>query len=170
MLLSVYNICKFYPSSKCILVKASADTRSPGNLVSSHDFDAVNADIVTNCLHSVPLETFDSNHCTHLFIDEGQFISSLRSSIEMIISCNPTIEIHIAALNGDRDQHMFKEICDILPIANVISKYAICCDCKKRNAVISKLKIGTPETVPLRFIGGLNEYDVYCIVCSLKKR
>jgi thymidine kinase len=148
---------------KTIFINYVADTRYANereSLVCSHDGQKV-ITLMTKTLYEDPLGI--PNDTQVICIDEGQFFGGLRQFCERWVIRG--VDIYVAALNGNKDQKIWPNIGEIIPICNKITfKYAVCIVChdKKATCTRSLIKFDNPDNI---LIGGDESFVSVCTKC-----
>ncbi len=94
-------------------------------------------------------------------VDEGQFFSDLAEQCEAW--ANQGRHVVVAALDGTFERKPFGQVCEMVPLAESITKLsAVCMMCRSRDAHFS-LRIGREKTV--EHIGGKESYRATCRAC-----
>eukprot|EP01006_Ploeotia_vitrea_P061529 TRINITY_DN78328_c0_g1_i1.p1 TRINITY_DN78328_c0_g1~~TRINITY_DN78328_c0_g1_i1.p1 ORF type:complete len:265 (+),score=38.18 TRINITY_DN78328_c0_g1_i1:36-797(+) len=152
-----------YSQKRCLVIKNKMDTRynSEGEVdsVVSHNRDQIEAVAaaklgdVEEWLHKADV----------IGIDEGQFFPDLKDFAEK--AANMGKHVIIAALDGDYKREPFGDVCQIVPLAEEISKlHAICMTCKAHKAAFTR-RLCAGDQVEL--VGGADKYIAVCRACYL---
>ncbi|AMB18394.1 M061R [Myxoma virus] len=146
-----YQIARY----KCLVVKYEKDVRY-GNDVRTHD---------NTCISAVPTASLDdvesiSEHVEVIGIDEGQFFPNIVSFCERMANAGKVLIV--AALDGTFQRKPFTNICELIPLAENVTKLnAVCMYCYK-DASFSK-RLGNETEIEI--IGGSDKYKSVCRKC-----
>jgi len=144
---------------KSILVVNSAkDTRSPDEVLKTHDNVKFNCHKVLE-LNSL-VNTPDFHDAEVVAIDEAQFFSDLKRFIEYCLKVNKSIII--AGLDGDAFQRKWGELLDCIPLASEVTKLSALCVCCN-DGTAGPFTKRTVDNKELELIGGS---DMYIAVCQ----
>ena len=142
---------------KIVVINSSKDTRSPEEILKTHDgieFPCLKVDHISHCIIQ---ESFCDAEI--VAIDEAQFFANLKDFIEMCLFLNKSVII--AGLDGDYKQRKFGEVIDCIPLASdVIKLSALCMDCK--NGTPGPFTKRIVENDELELIGGKECYRAVC--------
>ena len=111
---------------KIVVINSSKDTRSPDEVLNTHDgvqFPCLKVDHISRCI-------IEESFCNAdiVAVDEAQFFSNLKEFVEMCLFLEKSVII--AGLDGDYQQKKFGEILDCIPMASdVVKLSALCMDC-----------------------------------------
>ena len=133
------------------VIKHSLDTRYDDDQhITTHDGKKI------PCIHLSSLESIDPREWDVIMIDEGQWFNDLYSWIEKYFSLCHT-RIHIAGLNGDKNQKNFGDI-------NLLSPF-----CSEEHIHYGMCVICGDSAAFTRYKGDSNERDIigddYYTVC-----
>tara|TARA_Y100000356_G_C11188326_1_gene250709 strand:+ start:320 stop:856 length:537 start_codon:yes stop_codon:yes gene_type:complete len=143
---------------KIIVISSAKDTRSPDEVLKTHDNVKFKCLKVMDLFDVIYMEDYDDADI--IAIDEAQFFPRLKKFVEYIMYENK--EVILAGLDGDSFQKKFGEILDCIPMASNVTKLsALCMHCND----------GTPgpftkrivDNMQLELIGG---NDMYMAVCD----
>lgn len=141
-----------------IVVNSAKDTRSPDEILRTHD------DVKFKCLKVANLfdiaSTDEFYSCDTIAIDEAQFFPNLRRFVELCLFEKKMVII--AGLDGDCFQRKFGELLDCIPLASEVTKLsALCMMCG--NGTLGPFTKRTVASKELELIGGS---DMYIAVCQ----
>mmetsp|Transcript_25099 Transcript_25099/g.27854 ORF Transcript_25099/g.27854 Transcript_25099/m.27854 type:complete len:174 (-) Transcript_25099:102-623(-) len=138
---------------KCLLVKYAKDYRSGEDTISTHD--NITADAIScNELSEIEL---NAKHYDVIGIDEGQFFDDIAEfSDRMAIQGK---EVIISALSGTFERKNFKNIPDLLPLAEEICHLKSKCEECEEEASFTLRTSNSKEEV---LIGGDEYYRPVC--------
>lgn len=117
---------------KCLIINSSVDNRDISNIISSHSSSynglSPKIDVVsTDCLEKVDVSNYDI-----ISIDEINFFTNIKESIEKWLNLNKLI--YISGLDSDYMGNPFGELSTIYHMAeDIIKLKAICAICCKNN-------------------------------------
>ena len=142
---------------KILVVNSAKDTRSPDEVLKTHDNVRFDCFKVYELFELVNNEEF--NNADIIAIDEAQFFPRLKEFVEYCMCVNKYVII--AGLDGDSFQNKFGELLDCIPIA---------CEVTKLSALCMRCKYGTPgpftkrivKNQELELIGGSDMYIATC--------
>jgi thymidine kinase len=142
---------------KILVVNSAKDTRSPDEVLKTHDNVKFNCFKVYELFELVNKEEF--NNADIIAIDEAQFFPRLKKFVDCCMCVNK--DVIIAGLDGDSFQNKFGELLDCIPIACEVTKLSALCMC---------CKDGTPgpftkrivKNQELELIGGSDMYIATC--------
>lgn len=135
------------------IVNSAKDTRCSEDVVCTHDQNKI------ACIKTNDITTILDIESNVIAIDEGQFFTGLRDTIEKLLAKGKTIII--GGLDGDFMQKPFGEIPNLIPLADdIIKLHAICMVCKD----------GTPAPFTKRTVSHTDQElvgasDMYMAVC-----
>ena len=98
-------------NKKVVVINSSKDTRSPEEVINTHDgvqFPCLKVDHISHCIIK---ESFCNADI--VAIDEAQFFTNLKEFVEMCLFLNKSVII--AGLDGDYKQRKFGEVIDCIP-------------------------------------------------------
>ena len=154
----IRRLKRFKVIGKNILVVNSAkDTRSPDEVLKTHDNVKFNCHKVYNLFDLVHKDDFEIADI--IAIDEAQFFSQLRKFVEYCLFENKTVIL--AGLDADSFQRKWGEILDCIPLACEVTKLsALCMYCNNGNpGPFTKRIVDNRE---LELIGGSDMYRAVC--------
>ena len=148
-----YNII----GKKIVVINSSKDTRSPEEVLKTHDgikFPCLKVENITDCIMN---EEFC--HADIIAIDEAQFFTCLKDFVHMCLFLKKSVII--VGLDGDYKQRKFGEIIDCIPMACEVTKLsALCMECKNGTAgPFTKRLIECDNT---ELVGGEESYKAVC--------
>ena len=142
---------------KIVVINSSKDTRSPDEVLNTHDgvqFPCLKVDHISHCIIS---DTFCSAEI--VAIDEAQFFSNLKEFVEMCLFLEKSVII--VGLDGDYKQRKFGEVIDCIPLASdVVKLSALCMDCK--NGTPGPFTKRIVKSDALELVGGTDMYKAVC--------
>lgn len=151
---------KKYHKSKILLFKPKIDTRDYG-IVKTRNGKEINA-ILINDLNEI--EKHLSDKITTIFLDEANFLKGDVKNLTKLSIMND-LDIFVAGLNMDSDQHPFGIMPNILAVADdVVIFHASCNDCN-RDAYYTYYD-GKKDTI----LVGSEGYSALCVNCLRKKK
>ena len=142
---------------KIVVINSSKDTRSPDEVLKTHDgvqFDCLKVDHISHVI--IRQEFCDADIVA---VDEAQFFTNLKDFVDMCLFLDKSVIL--VGLDGDYKQQKFGEILDCIPVAS---------DVVKLSALCMKCMNGTPgpftkriiDNDKLELVGGS---DMYIAVC-----
>jgi thymidine kinase len=132
----------------------SLDERNGKGLIFSHDGLSVSCKSIKD-INEIDIDSYEV-----IFIDEGQFFVGLYDFVKNNFHKNVTI--HVAGLNGDKNQDTFGDINRLSPLCSEEKLHkSVCFECGN-NATFSKCLIDSNEVIN---IGSENEYQAVCGKC-----
>ena len=142
---------------KILVVNSAKDTRSPDDVLKTHDNVKFDCFKVYELFELINKEEF--NNADTIAIDEAQFFPRLKKFVECCMCVNKSVII--AGLDADSFQNKFGELLDCVPIA---------CEVTKLSALCMRCKDGTPgpftkrivKNQELELIGGSDMYEAVC--------
>jgi thymidine kinase len=145
---------------KILVVNSSKDTRSPEDVLRTHD------NVVFNCVKVARLQDLTGMPGFHnsevIAIDEAQFFTDLREYVQGFVNAGK--EVIVAGLDGDFRQRKFGEILECIPIADRVTKLtALCMSC--RDGTPGPFTQRTINSDELELIGDSNMYRAVCRSC-----
>ena len=153
-----------YAGKNCLVLKYSKDKRYSENDIMTHD--------LTNSLPAINVSklsdiSFDeSNPYDVIGIDEGQFFPDLYEFTER--AANLGMVVVVAALDGDFQRKPFGKICELVPLAESVTKLsAVCTSCKNNSASFTQR---TTNDTAQEVIGGAEMYRPVCRKCFFKPK
>jgi thymidine kinase len=140
-----------------LVVNSAKDTRSPDEVLKTHDNVKFNCQKVYDLFDIVPQNDFEVADI--IAIDEGQFFSKLKKFVEYCLSKNKTVIL--TGLDADSFQRKWGEILDCIPLACEVTKLsALCMRCNNGNpGPFTKRIVDNRE---LELIGGSDMYEAVC--------
>lgn len=144
---------------KSILVVNSAkDTRSPDEVLKTHDNVKFNCHKVLELQNLVGIPDF--RDVDVVAIDEAQFFNDLKKFVEYCLKVNKSVII--AGLDGDAFQRKWGQLLDCVPIASEVIKLSALCICCN-DGTTGPFTKRTVDNTELELIGGS---DMYIAVCQ----
>jgi len=142
---------------KIVVINSSKDTRSPEEVLKTHDGVEFPCLKVPHISHCIIKESFCNADI--VAIDEAQFFTQLRDFVQMCLFLKKSVII--AGLDGDYKQRKFGEVLDCIPMASdVVKLSALCMDCNDGTpGPFTKRIVQNDE---LELVGG---HDCYKAVC-----
>jgi len=148
-----YNVIK----KKVLVVNSAKDTRSPEEVLKTHDnvkFNCVKVEMLSELINYDEYVKADV-----VAIDEVQFFKQLREFVELTLFLKK--DIIIVGLDGDYKQRKFGELLDCIPLADEVMKLtALCMDC-----VDGTLGPFTKRIVKDNKLELVGDTDMYKAVC-----
>lgn len=140
-----------------LVINSSKDTRSPEDVLKTHDNVKFNCYKVSNLWEIPTISHFRSADI--IAIDEAQFFPNLKSFVEYCLNENK--EVIIAGLDADCFQRKWGEMLDCIPLA---------CEVVKLSALCGICANGTPGPFTKRIVDGteielIGGSDMYTAVC-----
>jgi len=132
-------------NKKVVVINSSKDTRSPEEVINTHDgvqFPCLKVDHISHCIIK---ESFCNADI--VAIDEAQFFTNLKEFVEMCLFLNKSVII--AGLDGDYKQRKFGEVIDCIPM-----------DCK--NGTPGPFTKRIVQNDDLELVGGNDMYKAVC--------
>ena len=112
---------------KIVVINSAKDTRSPEEVLKTHDgveFPCLKVEHISHCIIK---ESFCNADIVAIY--EAQFFTNLKEFVEMCLFLNKSVII--AGLDGDYKQRKFGEVIYCIPLASdVVKLSALCMDCK----------------------------------------
>src|SRR5210317_938238 len=142
---------------KIVVINSSKDTRSPEDMLKTHDGVEFQCLKVAHISHS----TIKQDCCDPgiVAVDEAQFFTNLKDCVEMCLFLNRCVII--AGLDGDYKQRKFGEVIDCIPLASdVVKLSALCMDCK--NGTPGPFTKRIVQSDKLELVGGNESYKAVC--------
>ena len=141
-----------------LVVNSAKDTRSPDEVLKTHDNVQFNCEKVHDLFDIVSPRDFEDADI--IAIDEAQFFANLKKFVEYCLSKNKTVIL--AGLDGDCFQRKFGELIDCIPLASEVTKLsALCMKCN--DGTPGPFTKRTVDSKELELIGGS---DMYIAVCQ----
>ena len=144
-------------NKKVVVINSSKDTRSPEEVLKTHDgveFPCLKVEHISHCIIK---ESFCNADI--VAIDEAQFFTNLKEFVEMCLFLNKSVII--AGLDGDYKQRKFGEVIDCIPLASdVVKLSALCMDCK--NGTPGPFTKRIVQSDKLELVGGNESYKAVC--------
>jgi len=146
-------ICK-----NILVINSLKDTRSPEQVLKTHDGVKFNCVKTENLLDILTNENFTNSAI--IGIDEGQFFGDLQDFVKHALSLGK--HVIVASLDGDSNQNVFGQTLSLIPWADEVDKLkAYCMECNDGTlAPFSKRIVQNNSDQELV---GSNEY--YSAVC-----
>ncbi len=140
-----------------IVVNSAKDTRSPEEVLKTHDNVQFNCHKVFDLFELMNRDEFD--RADIIAIDEAQFFPRLTKFVECCLQVNKSVIL--AGLDADSFQNKFGELIDCIPLACDVTKLsALCMRCNDGTQGPFTKRIVDDKTLEL--IGGS---DMYIAVC-----
>lgn len=144
---------------RVLVVKPVADTRDPDG-VRTHDGRSIECVRLHNLKDIDKHPKFAEAHV--VLVDEAQFFSDVVEGVKLILKRGK--KTYVYALDGDRNQKPFGEVCNLLPLCIKITKLtAICTRCGEDApfTISDDNMIDDEQLVP----GGTETYSAVCQEC-----
>lgn len=142
---------------KIVVVNSAKDTRSPDEVLKTHDNVKFTCLKVYDLFEIVNTHKFDEADI--IAIDEAQFFPHLKKFVESCLRVNKSVIL--AGLDGDAFQRKWGEILDCVPLASDVKKLsALCMHCN--DGTPGPFTKRTIDDETLELIGGS---DMYIAVC-----
>lgn len=142
---------------KIVVINSSKDTRSPEEMLKTHDgieFPCIKVEHISHCIVK---QTFCDADI--VAVDEAQFFPDLKQFVEMCLFLDKSVIL--AGLDGDYKQRKFGELLDCIPMASDVMKLsALCMDCK--NGTPGPFTKRIIESDDLEIVGGKDVYKAVC--------
>jgi thymidine kinase len=147
---------------RCVVVKFAHDTRYSSDNMATHDKSMLPAK------SAVQLGEMDSlsevQHADVIGVDEGQFFPDLVEYCEKWANAGKIVIV--SALDATYQRKPFKEVCDLIPLAEMVTKLtAVCMVCTGDAHFSKRISADTGD----RVIGGADKYISVCRHCFLKE-
>jgi thymidine kinase len=143
---------------KIMVVNSAKDTRSPDEVLKTHDNVKFDCHKVYNLYDLMDKPGFEEADI--IAIDEAQFFSNLKRFVEACLENDK--DVILAGLDGDAFQRKWGELLDCIPLASEVTKLsALCKYCRHGNPGPFTKRIVDDTTLEL--IGGS---DMYIAVCQ----
>lgn len=143
---------------KIMVVNSAKDTRSPDEVLKTHDNVKFDCHKVYNIYDLLDKPGFEEAEI--IAIDEAQFFPNLKKFVEACLDTGKSVIL--AGLDGDAFQRKWGEILDCIPLASEVTKLsALCKYCRHGNPGPFTKRIVDDTTLEL--IGGS---DMYVAVCQ----
>ena len=140
-----------------IVVNSAKDTRSPEEVLKTHDNVQFNCHKVFDLFELMNRDEFD--RADIIAIDEAQFFPRLKKFVECCLRVGKSVIL--AGLDADSFQHKFGELIDCIPLACDVTKLsALCMRCN--DGTLGPFTKRIVEDQRLELIGGS---DMYVAVC-----
>ena len=148
------------PTSKVLVIKPEADTRDPHS-VRTHDGRSIPCVRLKNLCDIISYCQADFLDASVVLIDEAQFFSDVVEGCKLILRYNKPLFVY--ALDGDRFQRPFGNICNLLPLCKTVKKLLAVCRCGRDAPFTMSIDnmIGDEQLVP----GGCEIYSPICESC-----
>lgn len=142
---------------RILVVNSSKDTRSPDEVLRTHDNVKFDCYKVHDLYELVEKPEFEYSEV--VAIDEAQFYPNLKKFIEMCMDMGK--DVIVAGLDGDAFQRKWGELLECIPIASEVTKLsALCKYCRHETPGPFTKRI--VKNTELELIGGS---DMYVAVC-----
>ncbi|QIG59716.1 putative thymidine kinase [Dishui Lake phycodnavirus 3] len=142
---------------KIVVINSSKDTRSPEEMLKTHDgieFPCIKVEHISHCIVK---QTFCDADI--VAVDEAQFFPDLKQFVEMCLFLDKSVIL--AGLDGDYKQRKFGELLECIPMASDVMKLsALCMDC--RNGTPGPFTKRIIESDDLEIVGGKDVYKAVC--------
>lgn len=142
---------------KIVVINSSKDTRSPKEMLKTHDgieFPCIKVEHISHCIVK---QTFCDADI--VAVDEAQFFPDLKQFVKMCLFLDKSVIL--AGLDGDYKQRKFGELLDCIPMASDVMKLsALCMDC--RNGTPGPFTKRIIESDDLEIVGGKDVYKAVC--------
>ena len=150
------------------LIRPLTDTRSPDNLVRSHD--DIGAPCATTCYlmsyaHTRVLLDSVCDVKPVIGIDEGQFFNDLVEGCMYLVENG--YHVYVAALNGTFRRTPWPAISELIPLADKITFLTAICHGCSEPASFTHLTTSKPTGSDI-IIGGSEKYHSLCGTCFKK--
>lgn len=143
---------------KIIVVNSAKDTRSPDEVLKTHDNVSFKCIKVYDLFDVLHMDEFDEADI--IAIDEAQFFPRLKKFVDCVMYVNK--DLILAGLDADSFQTKFGEILDCIPMASEVTKLsALCMRCKDGTSGPFTKRITNNKEIEL--VGGC---DMYMAVCD----
>jgi thymidine kinase len=142
---------------KVLVVNSAKDTRSPDEVLKTHDNVKFNCHKVYDLFDIIYTDEFDEADI--IAVDEAQFFPRLKKFVECVLVTGKTIIL--TGLDGDSYQRKFGELIDCIPLASEVTKLsALCMVCNNGNpGPFTQRKVADRT---LELIGGSDMYSAVC--------
>ena len=142
---------------KIVVINSSKDTRSPEEVLKTHDgveFPCLKVDHISHCI--VKQEFCDADIVA---VDEAQFFTNLKDFVDMCLFLGKSVIL--TGLDGDYKQRKFGEILDCIPVASdVVKLSALCMECN--NGTPGPFTKRIVENQDVELVGGNDCYKAVC--------
>jgi thymidine kinase len=143
---------------KIMVVNSAKDTRSPDEVLKTHDNVKFDCHKVYNLYDLLDKPGFEDAEI--IAIDEAQFFPNLKKFVESCLDTGK--DVILAGLDGDAFQRKWGELLECIPLASEVTKLsALCKYCSHGNPGPFTKRIVDDTTLEL--IGGS---DMYVAVCQ----
>jgi thymidine kinase len=143
---------------KIMVVNSAKDTRSPDEVLKTHDNVKFDCHKVYNLYDLLDKPGFEDAEI--IAIDEAQFFLNLKKFVESCLDTGK--DVILAGLDGDAFQRKWGELLECIPLASEVTKLsALCKYCSHGNPGPFTKRIVDDTTLEL--IGGS---DMYVAVCQ----
>jgi thymidine kinase len=143
---------------KIMVVNSAKDTRSPDEVLKTHDNVKFDCHKVYNLYDLLDKSGFEDAEI--IAIDEAQFFPNLKKFVQACLDMGK--DVILAGLDGDAFQRKWGELLDCIPLASEVTKLsALCKYCRHGNPGPFTKRIVDDTTLEL--IGGS---DMYVAVCQ----
>ena len=152
-----------YAGKRCLVLKYAKDKRYSDDTVMTHDKS--NSLPAQNVVRLSDVEITPDSQYDVVGIDEGQFFDDLEEFAERV--ANMGVVVVIAALDGDFQRKPFGKICQLIPMAESVTKLtAVCASCKNHSASFTQRTISDTR---VELIGGAEMYRPVCRTCFFEE-
>lgn len=143
---------------KSVVVNSAKDTRSPEEVLKTHDGVTFTCFKVFNLTELIGTDAFSEAEI--IAVDEAQFFEGLKLFVDYCLAIGKSVVL--AGLDADSSQRKFGELLDCIPTASDVTKLsALCMRCNDGTAGPFTKRI--VENTELELIGGS---DMYIAVCD----
>lgn len=143
---------------RCFVIKYSKDTRYDAENVASHDKLTLKATASVSRLSDAGDEWREHDV---IAIDEGQFFPDLLDFCEKVADAGKVVVV--SALDGDFQRRPFGKICELIPMAESVTKLtAVCMMCHSEEAPFTRRTVSSSQQ---ELIGGADMYIATCRAC-----
>jgi len=135
------------------IINSAKDTRCDDEVLCTHDKNAI------PCTKTNDISTIADMNTDVIAIDEGQFFTGLRDTVENLLAKNK--HVIVGGLDGDFRQMPFGEIPLLIPLADEIVKlHAMCMICK--DGTPAPFTKRTVEETGQELVGAADKYMAVC--------
>ena len=147
-----------------IVINHSLDQRyTTSNQIMNHDLVGECAISLSALLPIIETNEYTKAEC--IFIDEAQFFEDLYEFVVHAVEVNNK-HVIVSGLDGDYKRKPFKNVLDLIPIANSVKKLnALCLQCKDGTPGCFSKRISSPVSSShdaRTLVGGNNTYISVC--------
>lgn len=141
-----------------LIVTHSSDMRYGTSAIISHDKIQEPA-VSTQCLHELFLyDVYEK--ATHIFIEEAQFFDDLFDFVKYAVE-KDNKHIFVTGLDGNYKKEPFRQIVDLIPFADEVTKLsALCVLCKDGTKASFSKRI--TRSTEILLVGGSDSYISVC--------